>query len=597
MKKKTFFLMGQPGCPHLSVLRNGLRFCAFCLGFLALPMLGHAQFFEDLSCNGGQTSPPSSPEVQLTLCQQNMGFVPDVTVGSSSTSQSNSSSLPLTTLPNGDKALVNKKVLINGTLNVNVSFVFKGCTVKMGPAALIQTQSGKKVDATQSKFFACNQMWKGFNLPTGTASMTLFDCKIEDADKAIKVADGVPLKIDKCDFNRNLYGIYNGNATAGTGMSISQFTNNNFTCTSILNSQFPNQSGYNDISIAGIFVKNSIATFPSSGSPNSFSKMEFGIQMDNSEVGFKNFSFKAMVVDNGVGGVGVKATSGKLTAAGGGGEFLDNPVAGIDANGTHLDVSGYKFNGDQNKGIRSTNNALAQFIKLIGNTFTINAVTGTAEYHGIYLVRPLASGTQIHAQLEGNTFTLNGAKKCIAMEVLGAFPASDNFVLADNYVYINNTNQFKVHGILMSGGTTNNNRINSNHIYYYSDDNGPGLQRRGIQIVQMNGTGSSCYRNEVIGTANTLNDTRFQCGFHVYNSKDIWFCNNTTEDADRGYHFTGDCDNSVFSNNIIEPSTHGLYVDSGPMGKQFRAGNIWSTAANAFSAAAAKLEGTEPADS
>lgn len=244
-----------PACEHERILT------AFSIG---LPPLFRILLMLITVCGNARGQSGNSG----TLCQEvGQNFTPDITIGSSLWSVTNTSSL-------GVNDWTNKKIRVNGTLVVDSDFSIHSCILAMEKNAVIQINGAVHFSSYDSKYFRCINSWKGFVLKGGQSDFWFN--RIEDALVAIDVQSANAHSIIAGNtFNRNDVGV-NANGVALNAIMVS----NRFDCTSNLN-------GLSRHSKAGIQLTNCPAAsigWPGNdtGYRNVFSNQANGLLSSNS---------------------------------------------------------------------------------------------------------------------------------------------------------------------------------------------------------------------------------------------------------------------------------------------------------------------------
>lgn len=100
--------------------------------------------------------------------------------------------------------LSGQNIKISGVFTVNTSFNFSGCNIVMEPNSRIDVSSGATLLITgQTHIYACDSVWKGINLLSGSAAQIMNSSIIEEAEAGVTLNTGSTAIIENCIFNRN----------------------------------------------------------------------------------------------------------------------------------------------------------------------------------------------------------------------------------------------------------------------------------------------------------------------------------------------------------------------------------------------------------
>jgi len=523
-----------------------------------------------------------------TLCDQYGDLPPDITIGTGYNSITFASTIPAPPYP----GWVNKNILIQGTLIADVSLFFNNCTVKMGPAASIQTQGDVDIAIRSSRFFSCGQMWRGIMLQQGSA-FRIEKTRIEDAQYAFTIDDGVSGVLTETTFNRNYVGIRNNNAVGGqSGLSFFHFGLNQFTCSVPLNASFPGQSpDPGGISFAGIQLDQCTATIgiPKYGM-NAFSRLRYGIYAEKSSLTVRACRFEFMQdVDPG-GGRGIYVVDGSLLVdAPLVGQsrpnpcvFYGNSAAGVEGIGSGLNINYATFSGPQFMGICSSENLAGEMIQCTSDTFKLNSSACLA---AICIDRSVASGIYPHTNISSNLITLSATSPLglYGIFVTGTFPAIDKVGIIRNTVEAISFG-LDMYAIQAVGWTTDGFKIYSNRVIFA---NGPttNSERWGISMLDSWGFFHEISENSILGYGSNVPG---QCAIHIDEARNLEVCHNTLDHTRRGFHLVGNDNPCYLRNNVINHHHEGIlltdhyYPGDGIIDHQVRHGNVWLDESGAY---------------
>jgi hypothetical protein len=523
-----------------------------------------------------------------TLCEQYPGFTPDVTIGQNNASITFASQIPAPPYP----GWVNKNILIRGALIADVHVYFFNCTVKMGPGASVKTQDNVVVSAFSSRFFSCEQMWRGFELQQGSL-FSFWNTTFEDAQYTLSIDDGVTGNLAYCRFNRNHIGIRNQNAVSGqSGLTFQYFGSNTFTCDGALNSPYPGQSpDPGATSFAGIYLEQCAATIGLPGyGMNTFSHMRYGIYARRADLAVRACRFEHMAYVNGDGGIGIYAEDGSLlvdapyaneTQLTDPCEFNGNEEIGISGSGANLNIRNARFFGPQPWGIASYNNLEGEEVIIWSNDFSMDHAEC---FMAIQVERPVASGSEAHLTVAFNEIdmlSLNQWGAMYGINIAGPETAIDHTEIYRNTIdAVSPTSS--LYPVYISGFMGDSYRTFRNDIQFA---NSPGVSelRWGIAMIDCFGFNHEVYENRVEGNSSFPG----QCGIHLDEAIHVEVCDNFLNFTRRGIHLNGNNNPCFLRNNSINFHEEGLLVNDGSVspginGPQIRHGNTWLDQAGAY---------------
>lgn len=142
--------------PFVNVLLGSQANLLVLLSMLLLMLLTttvNAQFIPE-ECDD---KPEFEAKEDLTLCEQYERETIYTTIGTDASSYTYASTVGFTNL-------FGHKVRINGTLDLNVPLLFYGAVLEFGPGAEIIIQANQTMLASDTKMYACTNMWKGITV-------------------------------------------------------------------------------------------------------------------------------------------------------------------------------------------------------------------------------------------------------------------------------------------------------------------------------------------------------------------------------------------------------------------------------------------------
>jgi hypothetical protein len=168
---------------------------------------------------------------------------------------------------------------INGTLTVNSNITLDGCTIKMGPNAKINVQSGLII-GQGTKISACDIMWDRIEIQPSATLWIRGGVIIEDAKVAVYSVNGGNFTIEQSTLNRNFkhleLGPYAG-THPGTIHDMDLTCEPNLGTTPLLN---PPYSGYR----THVGIECTEVNAFTIGSTNLFKNMNYGIYSNRSSL-------------------------------------------------------------------------------------------------------------------------------------------------------------------------------------------------------------------------------------------------------------------------------------------------------------------------
>lgn len=512
-----------------------------------------------------------------TLCSMNTPFLPDITVGAGQASVTLASTVwPTTTV------VSSKKIKINGTLIMDKSsLIFSLCQVSVADGGRILVQTGKLFRGSRTDFFACGVQWQGVAMET-SASLRLDNCKLEDAEYAIRTGNGAQIHLIGNSFNRNHIGVFtrqNGSPTPNT-VNFTAFRDNNFSCASPLNAPYPGQQTTpGTLSYAGIDGAECTMTVGEALGPNTFTQMQRGITAKKAQITVVNCRFQDMQpngrgihIDGGSLWVGDPSTSPPC-------QFQNCDTYGIYARVADLNVRGCAFSGHNVYGIFSEDNTLGEKIDVRDNTILmINDC-----YTGIYVERPTGGGGSANIwsnliQIPSSYAYAHGIR---LLTLYPLDPSDQTAVIFRNKVKIGQLEEGAT-GISVEGKYMTRCAVEDNDVTF----DGTRLDALwwwwGIALINTTAGDNSVGYNSVSGPLGP--PYAKTCGIFIQNGTNTSVCKNSVWETSCAFYFTGHNNHTSFSENTLGSSNIGLYVDGGPtgsgMGKQLRRQNRWPASAS-----------------
>ena len=475
---------------------------------------------------------------QQTLCQQIGGnFIPDIIIGVSELSVTNTSSLDLS-------GWTNKKVFIHGALVVDTDFQIHTCTLSMGKNATIIINNGKTLNSYFSRYFRCgSNTWAGF---VAFGNCNLFCNHIEDAGTAMEIRNtnaGVILVAN--NFNRNNRGLVAQNIVVNAMLA-----GNIFNCSTPVN-------GTNTpLALAGIQLTNCPAasigfTNHVPGHRNIFKKQTNGIRLNNTtaSIGLSSFNDNLTGISIDKSNVIIRGADTDLNT-----QFSKNGND-IYSFATSLRVSLCYFDSCKNNNITARLNNNREQILIYENTIHITNQPEPGNFKtGISLDRSrLGNDHLFRNTIDRNHLIIHdfAGNNRSGIHIKGGAATHDFMRIDSNRIEVmqggNSVVQTRFMAIDISGADNFNvtrNTLKSTNTF------SSGNNRWGIFMV--NGASSPA-------AGNTLWNNIIQgigpddgcCAIHAEDAGPWSICSNTTDQTYRGFHFIGNCGKTSLDFNII----------------------------------------------
>jgi hypothetical protein len=201
-------------------------------------------------------------------------------------------------------------VHIFGEFRIDKNFTITNCALKMGPGARISIQPAQPsisvlATVTNSYAFACEEMWRGFEVKTFGA-LRMSNSYVSDAQYAVNVFQKSALFLEGNTFDRNWVGLFT--STNNSSFTFPTFKKNTYNHTSALNSPYPGQMPVPDgsRSFAGLWLQNVSSVNLSTNSVsdlNVFKNLNVGIINFSNLTVNHNCRFENMVAEGILNGV------------------------------------------------------------------------------------------------------------------------------------------------------------------------------------------------------------------------------------------------------------------------------------------------------
>ncbi len=182
--------------------------------------------------------------------------------------------------------------------------------ISMQKDAIITVKSGSHLRIEDFEIKGCDKMWQSIIVENG-GRLTLNNCTIRDAFRAVEVQPGGIATIRRNEFRNNLVSLNITKANPSQPTAEVTITRNLFHGVGTLKAPFENQ-----IPNAGIIVRNipelNLPGFSAGGQiiSNTFRNMRNGVTSTNSDVSIRKAIFEDILQENGAGGVAVKSRGG-----------------------------------------------------------------------------------------------------------------------------------------------------------------------------------------------------------------------------------------------------------------------------------------------
>lgn len=516
-----------------------------------------------------------------TLCELSSSFDADYTIADGKFA----SQLHLTLWPLGSD-FTSKDILIEGIFYIDIPTAFYNCRVKLASGAKIIVTSESYLNELlvfQSKFFSCDEMWKGIELEEGIRCR-LYSSKFEDAQYCISVDENVSLSLYGNTFNRNFVSITN---MAGTHtLPFLLFKNNTFNCTSELSDFYDLDFACcleDPVSFAGVLLNNCVSTIGAFGARNRFHNLNYGIvAANNSSIYIKGCEFKYaqmetiipdLLQEEPLMGCGIAGINSRIFVIGDSEnvsssfEYADILTHSSDLHVTFANFIDSRINADESYsgeivGIRD------------------NKLTGTLRTSNIFVRRSMSSGDGIHTWIERNTIKnhspISALEQSFGIHINGFFHPTDFALINENVIETSGILNFQ--GIVYTIGSSENTLIFDNNIEL-------GVYSQfisGIYALLGDSKGSKINNNTIYGDVGGFDVFHELYGINALVATGIEYCGNNIDKLSYGMAFRGNCDRSLISQNDLDELMLGLYLSDvlpagfpGVFGQQMGTRNSW----------------------
>ena len=360
------------------------------------------------------------------------------------------------------------------------------------------------------------------------------------------------------------------NNSGSSSFATGYFSGNVFDCTMKLR-----QPRLNEYAYAGVYLDRCATSLGSIGALNTnlFQNLRYGVVANNSSANLTRFMIENLREPS---SVGILAKDGSLNINGDGAEIKNCMQAGIEGYGANLDIVNYKFSGNQEHGIYSTENKNSENVRITNNTVRLNHANNLG---AINVDRSIASGALTHCIVSFDSiFIEHSHNRYFGILVDQPNIAIDFMRINNNVVNIgaNGENLFGV-GTANTNGN-NGTKIISNTINFLNPS-AYSMGMYGIRYITNAGKENQVSNNTVFSGGSTKSG---QCGIHLEATPHLLVCENQVGGTDKGIHVTGDCEPSFLKNNQMNQHNDGLYINSSArnpgdakIGTQKQFGNSW----------------------
>ena len=452
---------------------------------------------------------------------------------------------------------------LNGTLIVDIDYVFAGAQVIMESEAAIEIQPGIKLKiGNTSSLMGCDALWDGV-LVRENAELELSDMSsISDAFQAIHLMNGSSLSCQDVSFRRNYIGIYIPPNANGVMNSISfplPIIRNTFESDGNLLPDAGNSYNllFDDMSYTGILANDVLMTIGVSGEviSNTFKGMYNGIRAFKSTIICSRSEFADMVSnDNDIEtGHGLYNEDSSIFS------FLNifkNTEYGIRGNKSELKSFQDVFDNFK-VGVEMVAAPPGGTISVFDSDFSIYSERAIVVFNSPSATIECLSNTIINTLIFDETFQEaisifdNGSKNGSLLRL------EDNIILlGENQAGITLSNVLRA-------------EVNSNSISFTDDLNFESGWSRGFKM-------SNCAFTELEGNS-VFGASLPSSGFETEDSPNQIFCCNSSSDNQVGMKFSGlSCVNTDLNTNNLERSADaGLSLFNTIIGGQEHKGNLW----------------------
>ncbi len=516
----------------------------FILSLLSLIILGSAaRLNAQTDCaNLFDASPFEEP-----LSEEFNNFEPDITLTNHTTTQAT--------------AYSNKHIRIEGTLTINHTLGFIGCTIQVANNAQIIANTG--VLALQnSKIFSSDRMWQG--IVTNGPIIHVVNTRIEDAITAIFLKNNAKLRLDRAVFNLNWIGIANDPNTQNS-INLTAQSNVRFLQSGSLK-PLPNGDEFEDYTIGIKMVNCSMVLGASFETRPIFYGVGTGVQATKSILRVKYGIF----IGNYSGGIqGIACPSIQVVSDEGvyHGNVFCSCDFGIGINQCALEVKSAYFEGNL-RDIDNVVNLATQSIRITESTF---------KNHTLISIGILRNLQKFDVHILSDTFVVT-RPLCVNIWDTSIDNTENRIEIKNcliDYTRFSAGNSDLIR--IYNPGESDLN-VQSNVIIGHITTCCAGARSNGIAIYNSNNLKlQGTLTTNHISFDGTVSQTPINAGIYALASKNLAYCGNIFENTQYGLHNAGDCDFSFISSNFFDHHETGFLVD-GPgavVGVQDKTSNYW----------------------
>lgn len=479
-------------------------------------------------------------------------FIPDGTL---------SSTLPYT---------ISGTVDIQGQFIVDDDLFFLGAQITMEPGAEIIVLDGVNMDMQGTSISSCqDQMWRSISVRDG-ASLWMYNCFIDDGEKAVICEHGATVVAQECFFHNDLTGIHVPWMNAGlpTTLVVRGCT---FYGSGSLKQPYPGQTTVvGDVGYAGIDVWQFYLDLSQSG--NFFHHLSNGIRGWRSDMSVSECTFQNIQPDPAYS----EAFNGSAIYGRGAHGLFTIRQNGFGASGTESFTNCRWGISSQYMNVHSTDNNMVN----VGTAYRVeHAAYGDVDlldntldtrYDGIQLYD---NGGAHHLLVQSNKITFGSppppnTKGYAAIRVSEANVKNLDSRILNNEIYYRPSTTTARLGIEMR--TANGYQIADNELFM--DDGAVNLA--GIRISGCEQTLISC--NNVHGSIVNLGADLAQSGIRANLSANSTISCNTVDRTTNGIFFTGGCFGTDLRGNNFYNHNWGLHLEGNAViDAQDVKGNLW----------------------
>jgi hypothetical protein len=517
--------------------------------------------------------------------------------------------------------------ITNGVLIMDVPLIFLNCEFMMAGDVVIQTEDNHPFTAISTKFFSCNNMWKGIEAK-GNSLVSLWFCEFEDARVTLQIDDVVPeVYLVGNIFNRNHLNITNGSFQPGGDgtINLAFCAGNTFECTSkTVHGNGPNNSGAQWTLYHVLLDHCSAAFIGGANIRNRFfdcNQSDAAIYLKDADLVIQHADFKrfGLVEGGDQFGYAIYTAYSSDNILFTGSHILarnctfesEGAQGAILAVRSDLEVRDCKLDGSFLLGLHSVVNTASEQIRIINNDFNLLTAPYVA---GVWAERPIASLGK-HLKINNNRINqVDAEDRSIfgsdGIQVESSFNISvtDEAEISGNTIFFDiPTPNGNASGLVNSGIFINtsdafdNTKVNGNTVTAAK-----AFMGNGILYNDQLGAGGEISHNTINGNAFVpTNVPGFASTSILVNNATLGvkMCDNTVNGSQTGIQMSGNNGQTDFSSNsfgvhntglkILPASTNGGVVLPGSIGDQARHGNTWLDTPGAYSNKAGICDGNE----